>query len=245
MNVFQTREELHRELALASTQQAVDRWLKHSEPNIETLAQNCFERNTARSFRFKKLDITDVQPTAVFRRWAVPYLTGNAPTILGFTKPYQVRELVHDASSTLQSAFYRDTRERYEMDYGRAAKVVNLALKHLICLAHVSPARRSALFEILDIPLDKYTLGMLRPLLPNGLLPRNPSMGDVKTRANYISIQKAIRQLCNPEFSPMHYEVYAYNIGSAQAAKAKAAKKAAAAGTTTSTAGAISSSVKI
>jgi hypothetical protein len=36
-------------------------------------------------------------------------------------------------------------------------------------------------------------------------------MGFVQRKAQYISLQKAILELCNPEFCPAHYEIAAWN----------------------------------
>ena len=126
-----------------------------------------------------------------------------------------MNEFVLNQAARLRNNWLKRTRRPgyrgYDIGKGRAAKLLNLLLKFLTLWTELAAKERSRLIPLLEVPLDSYTLVAIRRLCPSERIPKNASMGFVQRKAQYVSLQKAILELCNPEFSPAHYEIAAWN----------------------------------
>jgi hypothetical protein len=105
--------------------------------------------------------------------------------------------------------------EGYDIGIGRAAKLLNLLLKYLTLRSALSDTERERLIPLLEVPLDRYTLLGMRRLCTCERIPKTASMGFVQRKEQYIELQDAIFELCNPGYYPAHYEIAAWNASHA------------------------------
>jgi hypothetical protein len=118
-------------------------------------------------------------------------------------------EFVAQSANALRRRWKRVSGQ--ELDFGRAAKLVNLTIKHLLCLSDITERERRKLKALLEVPLDSFTLQGIRTLCPELRIPSNASMGFVRTKHAYVRIQQHIRNLVSPEFAPLDYEMTAWD----------------------------------
>lgn len=101
-----------------------------------------------------------------------------------------------------------------EMGYGRGAKLLNLVLKRLACLASLTEEQRRALIELQHVPLDSYTLVGLRAAAPDLSIPRGATMKFIETPRQYASFQERIAAIARKaQVPPIYYDILAWDMG--------------------------------
>ena len=210
---FATLEDLHGALASSETQKALAEWLQRDEPDYKSVVKNSVEKSTFRGLSTKLEQVHTVPPKIIYTDWAAGFLNREADRIKDFTKPFQVRNLVDEGAVELCKVWLQRTGSK-ELGYGKSAKLVNLLLKHFVCLREIKADDRSRIYRLLDTPLDRYSLGGIRTISPALRIPKNASMGWVKNFSQYRTVQGVIRDLCAPEYYPLDYDILTYNLKS-------------------------------
>jgi hypothetical protein len=122
-----------------------------------------------------------------------------------------MREFVMKSAEALMRFWNREKIGRKPLDFGRAAKLVNLIVKHLLRLRYIPPAEKRRLQKLLDVALDSYTLRGIRRICDDPHIPSTATMGFVKDKKTYTKIQNKIRTVLEPQFYPIEYDLLAWN----------------------------------
>jgi hypothetical protein len=179
--------------------------------NMEVIVNISVAGNTFRAFPFRKFGLT-LKPSAVYRQWTVGWLERSLIEFRSIRTRSQMRDLFATTASRLEKHWLTCTSGKHSLGFGRAAKLLNLTMKHAMWLTELTSDEREALIPLLDVPLDSYTLQGIRMLLPELGIPPNASMSFVRDRGQYDAIQDGIVALCGPELRSVDYEVAAWNL---------------------------------
>jgi hypothetical protein len=163
--------------------------------------------NTYRAFRN-----LPVRPSATFRDWAEAHILNSMPSFRSATAQREYSAYVH--TSTLALCRHWRRRTGTEMGYGRGAKLFNLVLKKLACLASLTEQQRRAFIGVQHVPLDSYTLVGLRVVAPDLSIPRSATMKYIETPRQYATIQERIAAIAEKaQVPPIYYDILAWDMG--------------------------------
>lgn len=169
--------------------------------------------NTFRAFRH-----LPVQPSAVFRKWAVDYIQETQRQLESVTTPSAYATYVHEATLSLCEYWQAETCS--DIGYGRGAKLFNLVLKKFACLQSLSEEQRQILIELQHVPLDSYTIVGLHAIAPDLSIPLSATMKYVESCAQYSAFQERITQIARKAgVPPIYYDILAWDIGHQQEAR--------------------------
>ena len=209
---FKTSEELLESLGSAKNQDAVDRFFTSRFDSIEAIVNYSVAGSTFRAFRFRSVGIFDIRPSGLYRKWAVQWCSANFERFREISSNAEMREFVIDGATELATHWAEQTGGWHSIGFGRAAKLLNLTIKFLLCLKTCPLSDRNRLISFLDVPLDSFTLQGIRQIIPKLAIPRNAAMGFVEDAIVYSQLQDAIRNICGPKYPPVHYEILAWNM---------------------------------
>jgi hypothetical protein len=100
------------------------------------------------------------------------------------------------------------------MGYGRGAKLFNLVLKKLGCLASLTKQQRRAFIGLQHVPLDSYTLVGLRAVATELSIPRSATMKYIETPGQYAAVQERIAAIAKKaQVPPIYYDILAWDVG--------------------------------
>jgi hypothetical protein len=170
------------------------------------------DQNTVRAFHHSPYGLK-IGLLKLYRELAARFLKKELKNWRKIRTREEMRGFVLKQAEGLRKDWLKRTkREGYGFDIGigRAAKLLNLLLKHLTLSSQLSQKERKRLIPLLEVPLDKYTLRGIRRLCPRAKIPKTASMGFVQHKEQYIDLQNAIFELCDPYY-PAHYEIAVWN----------------------------------
>lgn len=216
---FKSITELVAAATSAANQAAFNDFFRQRFTTPKEAVDESVQGNTFRAFRFNAVGIHDLKPSAVYRTWTTDWLTQSLSGISAINSRTELRRFVIKGAHALDNHWSEVTGSRNLIGFGRAAKLLNLSVKHIVCLAAVKEADRDRLIAYLDVPLDSYTLVGVRLLLPELAIPSNATMKFVRDEAHYVHIQDAITRLCAPECLPVQYEIASWNLPHGNRAK--------------------------
>jgi hypothetical protein len=206
MRAFDTRDELIGYLRSVEVAAQIRQWLSHQSWTWKQVVVKSIDGTTFRAFHTKRFGRG---PATLYREWGHEYFPKNISAFASSDSAASYQDAIDAAVSSLQSAW---PVER-PLDYGRAAKMINLTLKHCLLLADLPLATRQALGLKLHVALDRYTLAPVARLGPQFKLPAVPTMQSVQDRAHYLDIQEWIRCLCSEAgVDPMVFEFALFNV---------------------------------
>ena len=209
---FKTREELQEALGSVENQGAVELFFTTGFDSIEAAVHNSVAGSTFRAFQFRRVRISNISPSGLYRKWAVQWCAANFERLRKMASSAEMRTFVIDGATELATHWTEQTGNRHSIGFGRAAKLLNLTIKFLLCLKTLSPSDRNRLINFLDVPLDSFTLQGIRQIIPEIAIPRNAAMGFVVDTILYNQLQDAIRKACGPKHAPVHYEILSWNL---------------------------------
>jgi len=164
--------------------------------------------NTARAYKRGKC-YQNHTPTSIFKHWLHNYFFNDAETLRQLEEGTNF-ELIHASAVDGLKRFWEEKEAGIEgMAYYHYAKLIDLLFKSVARWDKLSEERRLWFFEHVNVPLDKYSLLILREFNPNYHIPA-PSMNFVKDKEHYDKIQKDIREMIAP-FSPLLFDLYAWD----------------------------------
>jgi hypothetical protein len=213
--VFSSMSEFVEKVGSVRNRNAVDTFFFSSENTIsclEAVVRKSVDGNTFRAFRFRSAGINDLKPSMLYRSWTATWLQQNLASIQKIDSREVWQELVIKGARELRDHWIEATRKQHDIQFGRAIKLLNLSVKFLLRLETLPLTRRKEMLHWLDVPLDSYTLQGIRVVAPELDIPPNASMGWVRDESQYLRIQEKIRELCQPDLWPVHYEVAAWNL---------------------------------
>lgn len=204
---FQSRERLLKTLG-EKAHVLENRFFAPRSSSIKELVKESVGGNTFRAFHIKRFGLS---PSKVYRDWVTEKLEASVADFRRISCAEEHQEFLFRTVEGLRRHWSEATKGRHEIEFGRAAKLLNLSLKFLLRYSEIEDAERTTIIRFLHVPLDSFTLRGVHVLLPGLNIPRNASMGFVKDRDTYLRIQDGIRNLCAPDFYPVHYELLAWD----------------------------------
>lgn len=206
--VFSNREELFAAMGSDENRTSIRSFFGSTSDDISCLVKLSVSGNTFRAFHLAKHGL---KPSVVYRSWVSKRMKQLVEPIQKMKCHAEMRALTIETAHDLSKHWNSETRGRSNLDFGRAAKMLNLSFKHLLVFNDFPMGDRQRLIDYLDVPLDSFTLQGVRLLLPDLGIPANATMKAVGDEQRYIAIQDAIRNLCGPSYSPVHYEFASWN----------------------------------
>ncbi|MCZ8157038.1 MAG: hypothetical protein O9264_12995 [Leptospira sp.] len=101
---------------------------------------------------------------------------------------------------------------KYEIGFGRAAKLLNLVFKAIPKLEILDNGTRLRIKKFLHVPLDSFSIRGLINII-DYKIPRNASMGFIKDKKSYFYFQEQIRILTDKaKVSPIDYEILCWDV---------------------------------
>lgn len=178
----------------------------------EDVARISVDHSTFRAFRFASVGVHHVTPSGIYRQWATEWLKESLPKLRQAETCEEFQQVVICGAKDLATSWLKQTNDLHDIGFGRAIKLINLTVKHILKLPTIPLDERWRLLEKMDVPLDSYTLQGISKIAPELGIPRNAAMGFVKDKESYLVIQKKIRSLCEPKYWPVYYEMAAWNL---------------------------------
>lgn len=213
--VFSSLSEFVDKVGSVGNRNAVNTWFfsrENSILSVEDVVRKSVDGNTFRAFRFRSAGINNLKPSVLYRYWTAAWLQKNLAGIQKTDSREAWQEFVIKGAHELRYSWIEATRQQHDIQFGRAIKLLNLSVKFLLRLEALPLTRRKEMLHWLDVPLDSYTLQGVRIVAPELGIPPNASMGWVRDESQYLRIQKKIRELCQPDLLPVHYEIAAWNL---------------------------------
>lgn len=164
--------------------------------------------NTARALKKGKC-YNNYTPTSILKHWLHHNYFGN-PDNLRLLKEGTDFELMHQqVLDGLQTFWNKTEPEAKGIEFYHFAKMIDLLFKSIPRWDELSKERQEWFFQRVHVPIDKYSLMILREFHPGYDIP-NPSMNYVEGKAHYDRIQNDIRDMIAP-FPPLLFDLYAWN----------------------------------
>lgn len=181
--IFDDENHLIKQLKLKKTKKLVDSFFNKRYTNVAEMVRASIGNNTLRIF--PRNTLYDNGPLLTFRKWATKYIQRSLNEIRDISTQDEYDIYVNKSTRRLQNYWKRETAMNLEVDFGRAAKIINLVLKCVPCLADkldkvsiddsgeivkdknllqlegVDDATRNRLIKLQHVPLDKFTIAGL------------------------------------------------------------------------------------
>ena len=122
MSVRNSDQQMSQMVLCLKSKRTRDRMKMHYSErieNVDDLVQFAIAGNTFRAFRNLPMP-----PSAIFRAWCKPYLKRSLVRLRAMDDQAKFDRFVHNAAQSLRKYWRRHARA--ELDYGRAAKLINL-----------------------------------------------------------------------------------------------------------------------
>ena len=164
--------------------------------------------NTARAFKQGKC-YNNYKPTSILKNWLHYHYFGDPATFQNLKSGSDFEAIHEHAVDGLKDFWTKIEPNAPGIEYYHFAKMIDLLFKSIPRWDELSSERQEWFFQRVHVPIDKYSLMILREFHPNYTIP-SPSMNYVEDKAHYIAIQKDIRELIAP-FPPLLFDLYAWD----------------------------------
>ncbi|QXC28449.1 hypothetical protein I6L39_10720 [Aeromonas sp. FDAARGOS 1409] len=210
--IFRSEEELIEKLRSNATFEMAEKLFSESINTIDEVVTKAINGYTYRSFP----GLPDKNPAELFRTWAIRHIKSTNDEICNITNPETYEKYVH--MSTINLCEYWDKVRGFssEMGYGRGSKLFNLVLKKLACFQKLTDTQKRILISLQHVPLDRFTIVGLKNIRLELKIPKNASMGYIKTHKQYLAFHKAITDLTDKAGVPaIYYDILAFDLSHA------------------------------
>jgi hypothetical protein len=180
-------------------------FLKNSFDTIP-LIEYCAGTSTIRAFHKSKGYSIKYKPLSIFRYWAFDYLNDNQ-IILNIKSTNNFKKIRSDALKNLIE--FWTINDGGKPEFYQFNKLIDLLFKCLPLWMKLDTTTKLWLFNNVNVPLDKFSLDLLRRCNEKLNIPKNASMNYVTSR-NYNKLQVEIIKLCN-EHAPILFDLYAWD----------------------------------
>ena len=205
--VFASEFKLVASLRQGKTEAKAVRFFSERVASLEEVVRTGVGGNTYRAF-----GNLPVRPSTTFRKWTQKYVQRHKPPLTSKLGQREYSAYVHDMTVALGKYWRSATNS--EMGYGRGAKLLNLVLKKLACLASLSENERRNLILLQHVPLDSYTIVGIKAVAPELAIPRSATMTYIKTREQYVTFQERIAAIAaKAQVPPIYYDILAWDMG--------------------------------
>jgi hypothetical protein len=209
---FRSREDLIDQLRSPRTQSAVDEFLQMRQLSLRDLVHMSVASNTFRAYPLRRLGL-GLKPSTLYYEWAKAYLDAHAGRFLEAAEDQAYADAVLKAAHDLRAHWHQMTLGRHDVGFGRAAKMFNLTMKHLVLHEAIAADTAKALWRRLHVPLDSFTLQGIATFARTLRLPRAATMNAIVDDQQYNDVQEYLGEICATAGIPLiHYEVLAYNL---------------------------------
>jgi hypothetical protein len=211
---FKNTKQLRKTLGSSGVKKAFRSFFLRRFEKLDELIEESVGRNTIRAFHHSSHGVK-IGPLKVYREVAAHFVEREFANWRKIRTREEMHEFVLKQAGRFQKDWLMRTKRKgfdgYDIGIGRAAKLLNLLLKHLTLWSALSDASRKRLIPLLEVPLDSYTLLGMRRLCTCERIPKTASMGFVQRKEQYTELQNQIFELCDPDYYPAHYEIAAWN----------------------------------
>jgi len=203
---FETRNALVDYIRSSDVSSYVKQWLSNASWSWKDVVTRSIDGTTFRAFHTKRFGDG---PSILYRRWGHAYFPVHISAFTDADTPVRYQYLIDTAVEALQAEWPAES----DLDFGRAAKMINLTLKHCLLLHDRPATARDALATRLHVALDRYTLLPIARLDQRFGLPALPTMKSVQSRAHYLALQEWVRGVCDDaQVTPLMYEFALFNL---------------------------------
>lgn len=165
--------------------------------------------NTARAYKKGKC-YNNYTPSSLVKYWLHHHYLGSPETIRQLKTGRDFEAIHYDAVQGLESFWGEKEPNAAGMELYHFTKIIDLFFKSIPLWAELDEKRREWFFQKAHVPIDKYSLLILKEFHPEYDIP-SPSMNYVgNSRDRYEKIQKDIREMIAP-FPPLLFDLYAWD----------------------------------
>lgn len=152
----------------------------------------CVDKSTIRAFHSSKGYVKVYKPLSIFRVWAFNFLTEkNIDLIKSKGNFKKLRKFALADLIKYWTLIDGGIPEFYQFN-----KLIDLFFKNLPLWNRLDIKTKEWIFENTNVPLDKFSLDLLRRWNLKLRIPKNASMNYIDTK-NYNKFQKEIKTICN------------------------------------------------
>lgn len=162
---------------------------KKKRTGLEEIIRDAVGGNTFRAFRCNGKN----KPSEVFREWAQRALSKR--TLDELSKVRSQRKY-DEWLWRLVRNFQKEWNSKMRpIPYGPHVKLVNLLVKFLCTSDVIDQTKIRRFIWFLHVPLDSYTIAAVRKIVAVGPIRKNATMGFIKSRELYDTLQLEIRTI--------------------------------------------------
>jgi hypothetical protein len=169
------------------------------------LIEYCVDKSTIRAFQSKKGHVKQYKPLSIFRVWASNYL--NKHLIDSLNARQNLHSIRNKALSSLKKFWQK--KDGGKPLFYQFNKLIDLLFKSLPLWKKLNAQTKRWLFKNINVPLDKFSLSLLRQQNKNLGLRKSVSMNHV-SEANYKLLQTEIKHLCK-NLPVILFDLYAWD----------------------------------
>jgi hypothetical protein len=192
-----------------------------SFPEIGSAIFASVDKSTIRAYRNTRI----YRPLSIYRSWALrEFANGIDQRLNAAARGIEQYRQLHGELCERLRAYWSSVEATTACDidpaassvpnYGRARKLVDLLMKHVLLVSELSSPVRKTLKSLIHVPLDHYTLKHLSGLshLKGISLPRSRWTMGYASEATYLPLQDLIREVCERAgVDPIDFDIYAWN----------------------------------
>ncbi len=164
------------------------------------------EKSTIRAFRRVNGHVKLYKPLSIYQVWAYDFIINNID-VVNATGNFPA--LRRKAVASLET-FWK-TRDGGKPSFYHFNKLIDLFFKFLPLCTELSQEAKEWIFNNTNVPIDKFSLRLLRQWRPKLNIPSNASMKDVNEET-YKQYQKEIRKICR-DIPPIVFDLHAWKEG--------------------------------
>lgn len=197
MDAYQTIKKNYSRLVKVYNKQSFDK---------VSLITYCVDKSTIRAFHFSKGYVKKYKPLSIFRVWAFQFLSNEKHlTKLKERKDFgKIRQLALKDLEKFWTKIDGGRPEFYQYN-----KIIDLMFKFLPCWSELDKRTKEWIFKNTNVPLDKFSLDLLRQLNPKLRIRKNVSMNFVNP-LNYDKLQAEIKAVCR-DIPVIVFDLLAWN----------------------------------
>jgi hypothetical protein len=165
------------------------------------------DKSTIRAFHFSKGYVKTYKPLSIFRVWADQFLSD--PKNIKLIKSKQdFKKLRKVALKSLKNFWYKEDGGKPK--FYQFNKLIDLLFKCLPLWNELDNKTKEWIFKNSNVPLDKFSLDLLRRCNDKLNIPKNASMSFIDNSTNYYKMQKEIKKICK-DIPAIVFDLYAWD----------------------------------
>jgi hypothetical protein len=166
----------------------------------------CVDKSTIRAFHFSKGYVKTYKPLSIFRVWAYKFLS-DSKNIKLIKSNHDFKQLRKIAIKDLQNFWAKE--DGGQPEFYQFNKLIDLLFKCMPLWNELDNKTKEWIFKNTNVPLDKFSLDLLRRYNPKLNIPKNASMNFINS-SNYNTIQKEIKKICK-DTPVIVFDLYAWD----------------------------------